>query len=45
MLVFTTGGLERTESAWRALLEGAGFQLARVVPTRSMVSVIEARPV
>lgn len=45
MLVFTTGGLERTEEHWRALLGGAGFRLDRVVPTPSMVCVIEARAV
>jgi len=45
MLVFTTGGLERTEDQWKALLGGAGFSLERVVPTPSMVSLIEARAV
>ena len=36
------GGQERTEAEYRALLHKAGFQLMRVVPTSSAVSVIEA---
>jgi hypothetical protein len=36
------GGQERTEAEYRALLDKAGFQLTRVVPTKSAVSVIEA---
>jgi hypothetical protein len=35
------GGLERTEEEFRHLFEAAGFQLTRVVPTASDVSVIE----
>jgi hypothetical protein len=35
------GGMERTEEEYRRLLEAAGFRLARVVPTRTWVSVIE----
>jgi len=35
------GGMERTEEEYRRLLETAGFRLARVVPTRTWVSVIE----
>ena len=37
------GGRERTEAEFRALFEGAGFQLTRIVPTKSPLSVIEAR--
>jgi len=44
MLVFT-GGCERTESEYRELLAASGFQLTRIVPTQSPVSVIEAMPV
>jgi len=36
-----TGGRERSEVEYRALLAAAGFTLARVIPTRSGLSVIE----
>lgn len=41
MLLFT-GGRERTEAEYRALLARAGFRLTRVVPTRSPLSIVEA---
>ena len=41
MLVMT-GGRERTEAEYQALIESAGFRLARIVPTRSEMRVIEA---
>jgi hypothetical protein len=44
MLAFFTGAQERTEPEYRALLDKAGFRLARVVPTQSAVSVVEALP-
>jgi SAM-dependent methyltransferase len=44
MLVMT-GGLERTEREYAALLEKAGFLLTRVVATASPCSLVEARPV
>ena len=40
MLVMV-GGHERTEAEFRDLLAGAGFRLARVVPTASPTCVIE----
>lgn len=40
MLVLT-GGRERTEGEYRALLGRAGFGLSRVVPTRALVSLVE----
>lgn len=40
MLLFLTGR-ERTEAEYRALLERAGFELTRIVPTPSAYSVIE----
>ena len=43
MLVYS-GGRERTQQEYRALLELAGFSLVRVLPTSSMVSIIEAVP-
>lgn len=42
MLVMTTGGRERTEEDFGALLAGAGLKLERVIPTKSPVAVIEA---
>ncbi|MBL8797823.1 MAG: methyltransferase [Planctomycetia bacterium] len=45
MLVMTQGGRERTESEYRALLAAAGFELTRIVPTRSPASVIEGQPI
>jgi hypothetical protein len=37
-----TGGQERSEPEYRALLEKANFQLTRVIPTNSPVSIVEA---
>jgi SAM-dependent methyltransferase len=45
MMLFPPNGLERTEKEYRELLRNGGFELSRVVPTSSPVSVIEARPV
>jgi O-methyltransferase domain/Dimerisation domain len=45
MLVMSAaGGLERTEAAFRAVFESAGFRLAKVVPTQSPWKVIEGWP-
>ncbi len=41
MLVMT-GGRERTEAEYRALLDSAGLRLARVIPTHTEMSVVEA---
>jgi O-methyltransferase domain len=41
-MIVHTGGRERTEAEYAALLEAAGFRLTRVVPTRVAQSVIEA---
>jgi hypothetical protein len=38
------GGKERTEAEFRALFDRAGFTLTRIVPTKSPLSVIEAKP-
>jgi hypothetical protein len=43
MLVMA-GGKERTEAEFRALFDRAGFTLTRIVPTKSPLSVIEAKP-
>ncbi|MFI5011007.1 MAG: methyltransferase [Hyphomicrobiales bacterium] len=42
VMLLLPGGQERTEAEYRALLAKAGFQLTRVVPTESAVSVVEA---
>jgi hypothetical protein len=39
------GGMERTEAQYHQLFAGAGFRLARIVPTRLEPSVIEGEPV
>lgn len=43
MLALTDGGRERTEEEFAWLFESAGLKLARVVPTQSMVCILEAR--
>jgi len=42
-MLMVPGGRERSESEFRALLASAGFELTRVIPTRSPLSIIEAR--
>jgi hypothetical protein len=44
VMLITPGGEERTEAQYAALLDKAGFRLTRVVPTASLVSVVEAAP-
>jgi len=39
------GGMERTEEEYRILFDKAGFRLSSVTPTRSIVSVVEGKPV
>ena len=43
MMLFT-GGKERTEEEFGALLAASGWKLNRILPTRSQLSVIEAVP-
>jgi SAM-dependent methyltransferase len=45
MMLFPPEGLERTEHEYRTLLKAGGFEVSRVTPTASPVSVVEARPV
>lgn len=42
MLVWTSGGRERTEAEHAALLQAAGLKMHRVVPTETALSIIEA---
>ena len=44
MMLIGPGGQERTEQEYAELLGKARFRLARVVPTASAVSVVEAVP-
>src|SRR5262249_14218704 len=44
MMLVGPGGRERTEQEYGKLLAQAGFQLTRIVPTETAVSVIEAIP-
>ena len=41
-MLASPGGVERTAEEYAALLAGAGLRLARVVPTRSPFSIVEA---
>jgi hypothetical protein len=45
VMLVVPGGQERTEAEYASLLGKAGFHLRRVVPTESVVSVVEAVPV
>jgi O-methyltransferase/methyltransferase family protein len=42
MMLVGPGGQERTEPEYRTLLEKAGLELTRIVPTQSAVGVVEA---
>jgi hypothetical protein len=44
VMLVVAGGQERTEAEYTSLLGKAGFRLSRVVPTESVVSVVEALP-
>ena len=44
VMLVVPGGQERTEAEYTELLSKAGFRLRRVVPTASIVSVVEALP-
>jgi hypothetical protein len=41
-MLVVTGGRERTESEYGALLENAGLRLTRVIATRSALSLMDA---
>jgi len=42
IMLLMAGGRERTEEEYRLLLQASGFELTRVIPTPSMLSIIEA---
>jgi len=43
MLVVTPGGHERTHGEWQKLLESAGFEFTRVIPTGGTADLVEAQ--
>ncbi len=43
VMLLIPGGKERTEAEYRTLFERAGFELTRIVPTGTEVSVVEGR--
>lgn len=43
-MMATTGGRERTEAEYRRLLKAAGFEVIRIIPSRSELTVIECAP-
>jgi hypothetical protein len=45
MLVMSEGGRERKEQEFQTLLTAGGFELTRIVPTGSRVSIVEAVPI
>jgi ubiquinone/menaquinone biosynthesis C-methylase UbiE len=44
-MLVTLGGCERTADEYRGLFESAGFNLNKIIPTRSNVSIIEGIPI
>jgi len=44
MLAITSGGMERTDVEFQNLFASAGFKLNRIIPTRTIVSIIEGIP-
>jgi steroid delta-isomerase-like uncharacterized protein len=43
-MLVSCGALERTEREYEDLLDAAGFEMTRVIPTQSPLNLIEARP-
>ena len=44
VMLSLSGGRERTEAQYRALLLDSGFELLRVIPTLSPLAILEAAP-
>jgi len=44
VMLVMTGGRVRTEAEHRALLKAAGFELTRIIPTRSEISIVGGVP-
>jgi hypothetical protein len=45
LMLIMEGGHERTAAEFDSLLSASGFQLARIIPTQSALSLLEAVPV
>jgi hypothetical protein len=45
LMLVCTGGRQRSEEEFRALLAASGFRISRVVPTSTDISVVQAEPV
>ncbi|HEY1006929.1 MAG TPA: methyltransferase [Sphingobacteriaceae bacterium] len=45
LMMLVEGGMERTADQFRLLLKGAGFNMRRIISTRSPMSLIEAEPI
>jgi hypothetical protein len=45
VMMVLPGGIERTEEEYRLLLKQAGFQLSSIIPTTSVISVVEGKPI
>ncbi len=43
VMLLIPGGKERTEAEYRALFERAGFELTRIVPTGTEISIVEGK--
>ena len=43
VMLLIPGGMERTENKYRSLLERAGFELTRIVPTGTEISIVEGK--
>jgi hypothetical protein len=41
-MLMLPGGRERTEDEYRTLFSANGFQLSRVIPTKSPLNILEA---
>ncbi len=44
-MMVSTGGQERTEGEFRALLDSAGFKLTKIIPTQPPYYLLEAMPI
>ncbi|MFN8456023.1 MAG: methyltransferase [Anaerolineae bacterium] len=44
-MLVVAGGRERTEREYRTLFQAAGFNLTRIIPTHSPLSLIEGTPI
>jgi hypothetical protein len=44
LVMMSVGGKERTPAEYRALFVNSGWNLSRIVPTRTVFSLIEGKP-